>query len=182
MRQIFNNIILLFLVIMIVAPLSVSFFSYKIQLKKIKKEVKMTLINNTPKNDLVFFEFDMKSLEFQNLYWHHSREFEMDLKMFDIVEADTIGDIVQYLCFPDKQETELNAAFKSQLEDRYASDKPIKNRTTLMASLMMSLYFQDYIEKPKVIATFTKQKKYFIESKYTSISLEIDSPPPQFFS
>ena len=173
---------LLFLAIMIVAPLSVSFFSYKMQLKKIKKEVKWKLINDTPKDELVYFEFNMNSEEFKKLRWEHKHEFEMDHKMFDIVEADTIGNLVKYLCFPDKQETELNAVFKNQLQERYAKDKPIKNRTTLMASLMMSLYFQDHIEKPKVVTTFNKQKKYFIQSKYTSISLEIDSPPPQFFS
>lgn len=167
---------------MVVAPLSVSFFSYKMQLKKIKKEVKWKLIHDTPKDELVYFEFDMKSEEFLGLYWHHSHEFEMDYKMFDIVEADTIGDYVKYLCFPDKQETELNAAFRNQLNDRYAKDVPMKNRTTIMASLMMSLYFSDHIEKPKVIMTFTKQKKYFIQFKYNSIPLDIESPPPQFFS
>jgi len=182
MKQLFSHIMLLFFAIMIVAPLSVSFFSYKMQLKKIKKEVKWKLINDTPKDELVYFEFNLESEEFKKLRWEHDHEFEMNHKMFDIVAADTLGDKVKYLCFPDKQETALNAAFKNQLEDRYASDKPLKNRTTLMASLMMSLYFYEIESKPRCIDTFTKQKKYFIQSKYTSIQLEIESPPPQFFN
>lgn len=182
MNKWIRYIVSIFLVIAVVIPVSFSFLSYHLQLKKVKREVKWMLINNTPKDELVYFEFDMDSEQFKSLRWEHDHEFEMDFKMFDIVEADTVGRNVTYLCFPDKQETALNAQFRNQLNDRYANDNPIKNRANQINLLMLSLFIYND-EKPQKVDVILSEIAHFYKNEiYKSIKLSIDSPPPQFFS
>lgn len=182
MKQSLRNTIILFLLVAIMAPLSFAFLSYHLQLKIIKHSVKEALIAETAKSEFVAFSFDLRSPEFQKLRWEHGREFELDDKMYDIVEADTLGHIVHYLCFPDKQETALNFNFKKKLEDRYAKDQNSKNRANHMLSMIYGLYFVQN-EEEQVIYTFLSMLRYAAYQKnITSLSFDFPTPPPQLFS
>ena len=85
------------------------------------------MIAGIPLKELVHFQFDMNDAAFQKLEWEHSREFEYNHKMYDIVKADTVGNLVTYICFPDKQETALNAKFRKHLNDFYANNADQEN-------------------------------------------------------
>lgn len=163
------------------APLSFAFMSYHWQLKLIKREVKQQLIQETNKEDLVTLSFDIRSHEFKKLHWEHDHEFEYQEKMFDIVAADTLGHTVYYLCFPDKQETALNLAFKKKLEDRYANDLPSKNRANQLLSLIFGLYFVANDELDRNYVDYITQQYVRYNQTFHSISLDFPSPPPKFF-
>lgn len=180
MKLLLKNIVIIALLFSVSAPIIISFMSYNIQLKKIKKEVKNDLIFNTPRSELVNFEFDMNGSEFKSLRWEHQHEFEYNELMFDIVEGDTIGNMVYYLCFPDKQETALNKEFRELLNARYANDQPAHKRQWLISNFIKSLYlpesfpfFDEFNIEP--IRAF---KEYFFS--YDAIYLESISPPPEF--
>lgn len=180
MKILLKNIVIFALLFAVSAPIIISFMSYSIQLRKIKKEVKNDLIFSTPRSELVNFEFDMNGSEFKSLRWVHSHEFELNELMFDIVEADTIGNMVYYLCFPDKQETALNKEFKDLLNARYATDLPAHKRQRLISNFIKSLYlpenfqfFDDFDFKPlKVFRDYV--------FSYETICLEAQTPPPKF--
>ena len=178
MKLYLKNIGIFVLFIAVTAPIFITFLSYNLQVKKIKKQVKHHLIQNTPKDKLVAFEFDMKSKKFLSLKWKHSREFEYNSKMFDIVEADTLGNTVKYICFPDKQETALNQQLKDLLNARYANDEPTKNNARLITSFIRSLFPIDYSSMLCFNRKFSKHKFIFQNGYYQSILLEVNSPPP----
>lgn len=180
MKNLIKSIAILALIIAVTSPMLVGFLTYKFQVKKIKKQVKQELIANTAKTDLVSFEFDIKSETFQNLSWKHSREFELDKKMFDIVEADTIGNTIYYLCFPDKQETELNAKFSALLKARYDNDEPLNNNQNLLANFIKSLYVEDLVSFEFINEEILKSQYNLYHCFYNSRAKEIISPPPQF--
>lgn len=169
----------LLLLLAIMAPLSFAFVSYHWQLKMIKREVKEQLIQETPQSAFVEFSFRLGDSNFKSLRWEHEHEFEYDHKMFDIVEADTLGQLVHYLCFPDKQETALNALFKQKLKERYSQDRPAQNKANQILSFIYGLYFvNDSLEK--VFNPLSKQQQFAAYLKLdTQVCLDELSPPPQ---
>ena len=181
MKAHFKNSVILLLLLAVMAPISFAFLSYHVQLKLIKREVKQQLIQETNKEDLVSLSFDMNSELFKSLHWEHDREFEFNQKMFDIVEVDTIGDTIHYLCFPDKQETALNLAFNKKLEDRYANDTPSKNRAHQMHSLIYGLYFIPQELDNQNYTAYTSCQYAAYHFSYQSIGLDLTAPPPQDF-
>lgn len=180
MKNVFKTIAILILLLAVSTPVLLGFMTYKFQLKKIKKQVKQELIANTSKAELVAFEFDINSKTFKSLNWKHSREFEFNNKMFDIVEADTLENVIHYLCFPDKQETELNAKFKALLNARYASDIPLSNKQNLLANFIKSLFDETLPE-----FKFFNSESFKIEYNlygcfYYNRYKELLDAPPQF--
>ena len=168
------------LLLVVSSPIMFGFMSYKLQLRAIKKKVKNELIFSTPKDELVHFSFDMSSAEFQTLRWVHAHEFELDEKMFDIVEADTIGNLVNYICFPDKQETALNFKFKKMLDERYADNVPFKNNQKLVSIFIKSLFVPE--NNFTEIHFFVEQEKIYLafSENIDSVFIENSSPPPKF--
>lgn len=168
------------LLLAVSSPIMLGFMSYNLQLRAIKKKVKKELIFNTPKDELVSFSFDLTSSEFKSLRWVHSQEFELDKKMFDIVEADTIGNIVNYLCFPDRQETALNFKFKKMLDERYADNVPFKNNQKLISIFIKSLFVpENSFNEIHFFVELDKNYLAFLEKK-ESVFLENNTPPPEF--
>ena len=179
MIKYFQNIALLLLLVAIMAPLSFAFLSYRVQLKLVKREVKQQLIQETDQADLVAFSFDLHSNEFKGITWEHGHEFELKGKMYDIVEADTVGNEVHYLCFPDKQETALNLAFKEKLKNRYAQDGAVRNRGNQMLLLIYGLYFIPFQQDNQNYTLITNRRYAAYRFNYQSIGLDLASPPPQ---
>lgn len=180
MRQFIKNILIILLCLVITFPVSLSFLLYYQQLRAIKKEVKQELIANTPKSDLVIFSFLMQDEDFQNLRWHDGHEFEWNNKMFDLVAADTLGSMVYYTCFPDKQETALNAKFKIQLQDRYTKDRGKKNKSVQICAMFLSLFSQNHsTELPSLTYTFSNTL-HISKTTYTEPFLQNLGPPPEF--
>lgn len=181
MKKAILQIGMITLTILVSAPIFVAFLSYHIQLKKIKREVKNVLIDNTPRNELVSFTFDMQSAEFKKLNWKHNKEFEYQRKMFDIVEADTTEGNVYYLCFPDKQETALNAKFNNLLNNRFAHDVPSKNNQHLISQFIKSLCTNEIAQYTYI--DYSQIQKLYCKShlRFSSAEIAIPSPPPQFF-
>ncbi len=73
----------------------------------IRKVVKNKIISGLKKSDLFHFRFTPEEME-AKINWKHSKEFEYDGKMFDVVYSEKHQDSVLFWCWPDKQETRLN--------------------------------------------------------------------------
>lgn len=180
MQNLYRNSLVFVLLIAIMFPINMAFISYKIQLKLVKHQVKRELIANLDKEDLVNLQFDLAGESFKQLKWKDGHEFEYQGLMFDIVQADTLGTSVHYLCFPDKQETALNHLFKEHLQDNYAKNKGLKHRASQMLSLLMSLDMPieevwAFGEASDSAIRFADYTAFFYNS-----FLDIPSPPPKF--
>tara|TARA_B110000908_G_C10216423_1_gene433041 strand:+ start:295 stop:837 length:543 start_codon:yes stop_codon:yes gene_type:complete len=179
MKNFFKGIGIIVLLMALVNPMYYAYVGYHIELKKIKKEVKNQLIANTPKEYLVSFRFEIESNTFKSLEWKHSREFQYQGKMFDIVEADTINNYAHYICFPDKQETALNQEFNDLLNERYAHDKPTNNKQKLLSNFVKSLFVQnEEIDSFFALQNRVEYNKYF-KGVSPSDFIKARNPPPQ---
>lgn len=78
----------------------------------VRKDVAKHIVSRAREGGLVLFQFTKFEAGIL-LRWEHPREFEYQGKMYDVVEAQELGDTVRYLCWWDRQETKLNAEMRS---------------------------------------------------------------------
>lgn len=95
------------LVVLLVAPLPLMVGYLHLQQRAVKKAVKRTLMAGVAENELVLLSFSRSEAETE-LRWEHSREFEFDGEMYDIVRTVESADSVKYWCWHDHEETALN--------------------------------------------------------------------------
>ncbi len=95
-----------------------------LQIKKatVRKEVRRHILSGIGQDGLVLLEFSKPETE-SLLRWEHSREFEYNGQMYDIVESWTVGDRVYYRCWWDRAETRLNNLLR-ELAVRSYGDAP----------------------------------------------------------
>lgn len=95
------------LVMLLVAPLPLMVGYLHLQQRAVKKAVKRSLMTRVADDELVLLRFSRSETETQ-LRWEHSREFEFDGEMYDIVRTVETADSVAYWCWHDHEETVLN--------------------------------------------------------------------------
>jgi hypothetical protein len=77
-------------------------------------------------HELLEFTFHLKDTS-TLLRWEHSKEFEYDQQMYDIVERSYLGDSVTYLCWWDHAETALNKELAATVFNMLKQN-PIKSK------------------------------------------------------
>ncbi len=101
-----NRIIGIFLFCCLTVPFLGTYLWLQGRLQVIKHHVEKEIKKGTGKEVDVLFKFsltDSKSL----LDWEHSREFEYQDEMYDVLRSDTIGDTAWYWCYWDRKETKV---------------------------------------------------------------------------
>jgi hypothetical protein len=100
--------------------------------------------------------------------------------MFDVVMADTCDNEINFYCYLDHEETELNKKIKNLIQN-IANQNPIpKNDKDLIIDFFKSLYFVKndnfalFIQNQKRIDCFTSN------TKIKMVSITLFSPPPQY--
>ncbi|GAB4365015.1 MAG: hypothetical protein Kow0042_03950 [Calditrichia bacterium] len=115
----------IFLLICLAVPVFTTYAWHHYRKYMIKKEVKRGIIAGIPREDLVLLKFTRSEI-LSGLRWEHSREFEYNRQMYDVVDSAVKGDTIYYWCWWDHEETELNRKLK-KLADQMANNDP-KNR------------------------------------------------------
>jgi len=89
------------------APVLISYGWLQHQKTRVHKEVKRQLLAGKADEELVLLRFSQEETKTQ-LRWEHSREFEYQGQMYDIVRTEQRGDTILYYCWWDREETALN--------------------------------------------------------------------------
>ena len=89
------------------APVAMTYTVFQFQKKKIKKEIKRRMIAGMDRDELVLLSFS--SIDRLNkLEWEHAKEFKYQCVMYDVESRESCGDIINYWCWKDDEETKLN--------------------------------------------------------------------------
>ncbi|MGY6561478.1 MAG: hypothetical protein ACXITV_05180 [Luteibaculaceae bacterium] len=151
---------------------------YKLETKKIKRSIKWKIIEGIDKNELVYMEFTSHQIE-NDLRWVHSKEFEFEGEMYDIVEYRIVGDSHQMWLWWDYEETELNQRVKRILADFLETNTNQKEGKSKIVSFFKTLFIPSL---PAKLPTFYNQKsEQKIADKpvfYRAPFLSILAPPP----
>jgi hypothetical protein len=130
----------IFLLLCLIVPFTgtVSWLNY--QKKKVRNQIKHEIITGIDKSELVQLTFTIEETTSQ-LKWKHSKEFEFNHQMYDIVEADTTENTIIYWCWWDHQETKLNKQLTKLLAQFLGNDTQNKETKIRFANFYQTLYF-----------------------------------------
>jgi len=130
----------LFLLMVLLLPAIVSFSWLQHRKYIVRKEVKQYIIKGIDKTELQVLQFHHQEVN-QKVQWEHSKEFEFEGKMYDVVEKEMVNDSIRFFCWLDEEETELNKRLKSLLTDVYKNDLPLKMKNDLVFDFYKTLFF-----------------------------------------
>lgn len=175
MKKAISIILLLSLVLPFVG--TVSWLNY--QKKKVKRHIKHEIIAGIDKSELVLFTFTKAQIE-NELNWKHSKEFEYNNSMYDIVEADTSNNTYTYWCWWDYKETKLNKQLSKLLAQFLGNDTQNKETKTRFAQFYQSLFqLKNTPWKANLIATKLNNNIAY-SFNYTSLQFPPPTPPPNY--
>lgn len=142
------------------------------QKKQVKKSVKKQIIAGIDKNALVLLKFsseDIKAL----LRWEHSREFEYNGQMYDVIETVYRNDSVYYWCWWDYEETLLNKKLNKLTCIAFGKDPGQKEKQHQLISFYKSLFFSDSGFELKIFSTAG-----ILNFNFSNRILKVCFPPP----
>src|SRR5690606_12203476 len=87
------------------------------------------------------FKFTQDQIE-NELRWQHSKEFEYQGVMYDVIEVNQQGSLTQYWCWKDVKETVLNQKLRKLTAFALGHNLPFKNQKQQLVSLIKSLFSQ----------------------------------------
>ena len=162
----------------LVVPMATTYTIYSVRKGKIRKEVKHKIIEGLNRNEFTLLRFSKEDME-AKLRWEHSKEFEFEGEMYDVVEKEEHGDTIVFWCWWDKEETALGQKLKTLASKAQGNDPQQKETQKRVNQFLKSLYFssinltQPYQQEATGI--------FFIyANSYTSIFISPPVPPPDF--
>lgn len=166
---------------MLIAPAVVTYSWLQHRKRAVKKEVKWKMIAGIDKSELVLLKFS-KAETSTKLKWKHSKEFEFNNQMYDVVDKITTKDSVKYWCWWDFEETRLNKQLDNLLVDVFQHDSKSKEKQDLVYKFYKSIYLQPVFSWfpfiNKKCSTRVNKIEFFYQSKF----LIVDYPPPNIYS
>lgn len=163
---------------LLIAPAVVTYTWLQHRKTMVRKEVKWKMIAGIDKNELVLLKFSTKESH-DKLKWKHSKEFEYNGEMYDIVERKATKDSIQYCCWWDHEETKLSKQLSKLLVSAFQSDAPSKDKKEQIVNFYKSIYFQDVFSWEPFHVWVPTIKNTTPKIYYKSISFTISLPPPE---
>ncbi|WP_375580284.1 hypothetical protein ABWH96_04395 [Marivirga tractuosa] len=156
----------------------VTYLWLKHQKKQVKHEVKWKIIEGIDKSELVLIHLS-KNEAAEKLDWEHSREFEFEGEMYDVVEFEETADSVKYWCWWDYEETSLNKNLAEVVNNLLGNHPDKKEKEQKLISFYQSLFSEKVfqwqaLQFVRLPYSFTEYE--FILKDYNN---SIPSPPPQ---
>ena len=144
---------------------------FKSEFKKYKKSNETDLL----KEILVFKTSELKT----KLRFEHDKEFHYNNELYDIISQKVSKDSIEYLVLKDTKEKQMYGAFFSYLE------KNINDKTNNIKKILNSVFtgFVYYVSNKLSYEIFFKYlllNNVNLISNYSSIYLDLPSPPPRF--
>ncbi len=159
-------------------PFGATYLGLHIQKWRIKKEVKAKLIQGLDKSELTHFTFSKSQIETE-LDWEHDREFEYKGEMYDVIERHEKGDSIEFLCWHDKAETELNQRLQRLVAKATHGSHEHHTRETQYFQFLKSLAVEFV---PQLHLSLSESQRQFAShiTQYELILLDEKLKPPRF--
>jgi hypothetical protein len=131
-----------------------------------------------PGKDIVLLKFTREESA-TRLTWKHSREFEYNGQMYDIVDQSLSGDSIFYTCYKDQKETRLNDKKERLIAKALGQDPVQKNQAERIKNLFNTVFSRDvfawqpYLPQPSIF-NFS-----FLIFNFSLFTQAPPSPPPK---
>ena len=175
-----KQLIGLFLLLCLLLPSAGTYVWLSFHKIQLKKEIKHKIIANIDLDELVLLQFSREDAE-KKLEWEHSKEFEYEGYMYDVVKTEVINDSISYWCWLDYKETKLNKKLNKILIGALEEDTESKEKHTRLTYFHQQLFYQN---KPFWQIGFSgkylqKDPMQYATVYYQSISIPPLTNPPR---
>lgn len=167
----------IFLLLIFTFSLGGSYVILKFQQHQLHREIIQQIKLGIPESNLTSIVI---TPETQNqIIWKNREEFLYKGIMYDVVHLETKGQNIEYHCISDTQETKLIAKYSKQIQ------KNRKNKNNRTNPLKIFKFNQriNFLPQKEELAFSQKEcsPNFNYCINYTTLSLEISSPPPKQF-
>lgn len=156
------------------------FLYLHIQKASIKREIKWKMIAGMDQDELVLLKFSKEEIN-TKLRWEHSKEFEYNGQMYDVVSKEIKGDSIYYRCWWDHDETALNKKLQILVADSFDSNNENRNNQKQLYNYFQSFFCSDLFEW-QAVPTFALSAIYqdnLCVNNFFSIRISPPTPPPK---
>lgn len=129
------------------------------------------------RNELVRFKFSAQQME-SELEWEHSKEFEYQGQMYDVVHHEELGDSTVFWCWWDHEETKLNQQLLTMTNKAFGNDPLKKERETQVITFIKSLYAQKKMVWKPAVSACEVQNHTAVQPVFYSLKITPPTPPP----
>jgi len=165
------------LFISLILPIAGTYLWLQHQKAVVRKDVKRKIIAGLSKEELVLLKFSLKET-LPALKWKHSKEFEYQHQMYDVVAYEFSGDSVKYWCWADNHETKLNKQLADLMNNTLGKDQQRQNNQKRLRNFFKSLYFSS-TENLNNCGSEANQTIFRYAFFYTQIRIIPPTPPPE---
>lgn len=163
-----------FLILPIVLVLS--FFYY--QKYTVKQNIKHQLVSKISKNELLHLKFSVIDSQ-TKLFWEHSKEFEFNGEMYDVVKQENHGDSISYYCILDNEETALNQEINKLVFLFLNQNNQEKESKNKLKEFYKNLYLSQ-CNALLIKSDLINQKFDFLFCAFPLVHQFPNVPPPRF--
>lgn len=174
----FKRAAALFLLLCLTLPFLGTYTCLKMEKRKVKKTIKWRMIDGMDKSELVLLKFTKTQVE-SELEWEHSREFEYNGQMYDVVEKQQQGDTIYYYCWQDDEETKLNLQLSELVANALGQNPLNKDKQERLHNFLKNLYCSEKSDKNLPARRAKEIFPFNLNSCYSSIFFSPPAPPPE---
>lgn len=156
----------------------VTYLWLKHQKKQVKHEVKWKIIEGKDKSELVLIQLT-KVEAAEKLEWEHSKEFEFEGEMYDVVEFEETADSIKYWCWWDYEETKLNKNLAEVVNNLLGNHPEKQEKEQKLISFYQSLFLEKVFQWEFLSCTTVSNPIIHYKFIHTDFINSIPSPPPQ---
>lgn len=135
------------------------------------------MIAELDKSELILLSFTEE--QHALLKWKHSKEFEWQGGMYDIVDSTHEGNVIHYWCWWDYEETELNKTLRNSLVQVLGTNPKSQQYQFEITQFYKSLFFES---AEKFSSTISRDEtKHFVmcDKNLNTQNFPPDTPPPE---
>ncbi|UKN02121.1 hypothetical protein K6119_01145 [Paracrocinitomix mangrovi] len=145
----------------------------------VKHEVKSLIKEKASDDELTLLEFTAEEL-LREVKFEHAKEFEYKGQMYDIVKVSYKDNKIQYYCWKDHKENDLNKKMESLIASFWGEDPIKQNQKTQLMRFARNLIQHNhtnykFLSKQSEIANI-----HYLLIGYSDPDLALIDPPPRF--
>ncbi len=162
------------------APVATIYSYLQYEKSAVRREIKGKMIAGMDREELVLLKFTKEETE-TKLRWEHSKEFEYNGQMYDIVSKEIKGDSIFFHCWWDYVETDLNKKLQKLVANAMDENGSNCDAHLNLYNYLCSFFCTELIDWHAI--TFQKTEIVYQDEMhadiFNSIRISPPTPPPK---
>lgn len=168
------------LLLCLIVPFFGAWQFLSIQIHQIREQVHAIVLHNLTEDQKLLLTFSNEDA-LTKLEWEHSREFEYNGEMYDVISLEVNGDSTSYLCYHDVRETRAKNELRNVIASALGSTPHNQKSQSHITDFLKTLFPIEPVHF-RPIAESTAERNEIKRYQFSAtIHLAIPpTPPPEF--